>query len=61
MGSRTRVMKIDQNVRQLAHYFHTPVYEGLISHMVLPFLCRVKKLMFKLLFMIRKKMTQCIL
>ena len=24
MGSRTRVVKIDQNVWQLAHYFHTP-------------------------------------
>ena len=27
MGSRTTVMKIGQNVRQLAHYFHIPVYE----------------------------------
>ena len=24
MGSRTRVLKIDQNVWQLAHYFYTP-------------------------------------
>ena len=24
MGSRTRVVKIGQNIRQLAHYFQTP-------------------------------------
>ena len=29
MGSRTRVVKTSQDVRQLAHYFHTPGYESL--------------------------------
>ena len=26
IGSRTRVMKIGQNVQQLAHYFHIPIH-----------------------------------
>ena len=34
MGSRTRVMKIGQNVWQLACYFHTPVYSSVIQYVI---------------------------
>ena len=33
MGSRTWLMKIGQNVRQLAHYFHTPANNQLLLYL----------------------------
>ena len=41
MGSRTRGVKTSQNVWQLAHYFHTPVYGDNVLYNTIIHLCTV--------------------